>query len=232
MIIPREAWTEYISRLSLISKTAAKKFSAYVNDPRHDLTSQAGRKAAIDYAAALADAYGESAAAVACRMYDLVAEASKVAVPAAVPAMTPTYGEVAKTVNGMLKHNHGSDAIGSAVGRLVKRTGVDTTLQNALRDGAEFAWVPNGDTCGFCLMLASNGWQRASNKTVKGDHAEHIHANCDCTFAIRFNGKGGVEGYEPEKIKEIFDSADGDTWREKVNSLNQKAHITLSRLAL
>lgn len=27
-------------------------------------------------------------------------------------------------------------------------------LKNALRDGAEFAWVSNGDTCAFCMTLA------------------------------------------------------------------------------
>ena len=211
MTIPEKSWIKYINMLSAVSKTAARKFSAYLNDPGHDISSKAGRKAAIDYAAALADAYGESAAAVACQMYDTVAEASKVTLPPAVPAPTPEYGEVAKAVNGMLKHN-GSDAIGASIGRLVKRTGVDTTMQNALRDGAEFAWVPHGDTCSFCIMLASNGWQKASKKTIKGDHAEHIHANCDCTFAVRFDGKSGVKGYNPDKYREIFDNAEGGTW--------------------
>lgn len=50
------------------------------------------------------------------------------------------------------------------VSRLVKRAGADTTLKNAQRDGAEFAWVPHGDSCAFCLTLASRGWQRASQR--------------------------------------------------------------------
>lgn len=221
MTIPEKSWIKYINMLSAVSKTAARKFTAYLNDPGHDILSKAGRKAAIDYAAALADAYGESAAAVACQMYDAAAEASKVTVPPAVPAPTPEYGEVAKAVNGMLKHNQGSDAIGASIGRLVKRTGVDTTLQNALRDGAEFAWVPHGDTCSFCIMLASNGWQKASKKTIKGDHAEHVHANCDCTFAVRFDGKSGVKGYDPDKYREIFDNAEGNNWKEKLRSMER-----------
>ena len=45
-------------------------------------------------------------------------------------------------------------------------------LKNALRDGAEFAWVPNGDTCAFCMTLASRGWQRASKRAIKNGHAE------------------------------------------------------------
>ena len=141
MTIPERSWIRFIRKLSTIRDTAARKLTAYLNDPRHEFVSSRGRKAAIDYAAALADAYGESAAAVACQMYDAIAAASHMILPPAVPAPTPTYGEVAKTVNGMIKQNQSNEAIGSSIGRLVKRTEVDTTMQNAIRDGAEFAWV-------------------------------------------------------------------------------------------
>ena len=222
MIFPESGWTKYIRVLSAIDKTAARKFTAFLDNT--DISTQDGRKAAIDYAYALATKYGEMAAAGACEMYDAVAEASGVVLAAAVPAETATYGEVAKTVNGMAKQNQSNEAMGNGVGRLVKRAGADTTLKNALRDGAEFAWVPHGDTCSFCIMLASNGWQKASKKTIRGDHAEHIHANCDCTFAIRFDGKSRVGGYDPDKYREIYEAAEGDTWQEKLNSMRREQH--------
>lgn len=219
MIFPEKSWEKYIRILSAIDKTAARKFTAFLD--KTDISTQDGRKAAIDYAYALATKYGEMAAAGACEMYDAVAEASGVVLPAAVPAETATYGEVAKTVNGMAKQNQSNEAMGNGVGRLVKRAGADTTLKNAIRDGAEFAWVPHGDTCSFCLMLASNGWQKASKKTIKGDHAEHIHSNCDCTFAVRFDGKSKVGGYDPDKYREMYENAEGDTWEEKLNSMRR-----------
>lgn len=219
MTIPEGVWTKYINMLSAIDKTAAKKFVAYLNT--HDFSTRAGRKAAIDYAYAIATKYGESSAALACEMYDAVADASGVLLPAAEPAATATYGEVAKAFNGMVNQGLVNDAIGYGISRLVRQAGADTTRNNALRDGAEFAWVPHGDTCSFCIMLASNGWQKASKKTIKGDHAEHIHANCDCTFAIRFDGKSGVRGYDPDKYREMYDNADGNTWKEKLNSMRR-----------
>ena len=219
MIFPESGWEKYIKVLSAIDRTAARKFTAFLN--RTDISTQEGRKAAIDYAYGIATKYGESAAAAACEMYDAVAEASGVTLPAAVPAETATYGEVAKTVNGMVKQKQSSEAMGNSIGRLVKRTGADTTQKNALRDGAEFAWVPHGDTCAFCLMLASNGWQKASKKTIKGDHAEHIHSNCDCTFAVRFDGRSKVGGYDPDKYREMYENAEGDTWEEKLNSMRR-----------
>ena len=219
MTLPESSWVRYTKLLSSINSTAARKYEAYLKT--HETGSKAGRKAAIDYAAALVQKYGESAAAVSCEMYDGIAEAAGVLVPAAEPAAVATYGEVAKTVNGMMKQEQPAETIASAIGRLVKRTGADTTLQNAKRDGAEFAWIPHGDTCSFCLMLASNGWRKASKKTIKGDHAEHIHSGCDCEFAIRFDGKPDYAGYDPEKYRAMYDNAEGDTWKEKLNSMRR-----------
>ena len=85
------------------------------------------------------------------------------------------------------------------VSRQVKRAGADTTLKNAVRDGAEWAWVPHGDTCPICITLASNRWQKASSKVLKGGHADHIHANCDFYFAIRCDHNTTVAGYDPYK---------------------------------
>lgn len=222
MTFPESGWIKYINILAAINNTAAKKFTAYLNT--HDISTKAGRKAALDYAYALATRYGESAAAASCEMYDAIAEASGLALAAAEPAATATYGEVARLINSLLKQNMSYILIGEGVGRLVKLAGADTTLKNALRDGAEFAWIPHGDTCSFCLMLASNGWRKASKKTIQGDHAEHIHANCDCTFAIRFDGRSNVEGYNPDKYLEMYENADGNNWKQKLNSMRRNSY--------
>ena len=143
------------------------------------------------------------------------------------PAETADYGEVAKTVYGTAKES--PQQIPDAVGRLVKRTAEDTTLKNAIRDGAYFAWIPHGDSCAFCLMLASNGWQRASKKALKGGHAEHIHAHCDCTYMIKFSPEDSVEGYDPEEYQRMYDDAEGDDWQDKVNYLRReqnKKHLS------
>ena len=88
MIIPESTWTRYIDTLSAINRTAGRKFAAYLN--AHETASTAGRKAALDYAAALVEKYGESAAAMACEMYDAVAAASGTVLPAAEPAAAAT----------------------------------------------------------------------------------------------------------------------------------------------
>lgn len=224
MTIGSKVWEQYVKTLAAIDNTAAKKFAAFVRGL--DLGKADSRKKAIDYAVALATKYSETAAAAACEMYDAIVAAAGMYFPAAEPAVMAEniYGEVAKTVNGMIKQNASPDSMGSAIGRLVKRTGVDTTMKNAIRDGAEWAWIPSGDSCAFCIMLASNGWQRASAEALKGGHAEHIHSNCDCTYAIRFNGKPSYASYNPDKYLDMYEEADGRTWKDKVNSMRREQY--------
>ena len=227
MYISTKDWKNYIDKMSKLNKAAADKIIAYVQKNGFGNTDEL-----IKYANAVVMTYGSGSAALAAAMYDATAEAAGAFYDPAEPAPLPKYGEVAKTVMGTLKRSQNVNELAGAVSRLVKRTGADTTLQNAYRDrkkygkkrntGAQVAWVPMGDTCPFCLMLASNGWR---NQTVGGQqHAEHIHANCDCNYAVRFNDSSGVAGYDPDRYKEMFDELDGDSWNEKVNAMRRKQY--------
>lgn len=226
MTVSNKAWQKYVKTLAAIDQTAARKFEVYVRGL--DLGKYANRKKAIDYAVKLASVYGESAAAAACEMYDAIAAAAGVYYPAATPAMIDEYiyGDVAKTVNGMIKQQASAESMGQAIGRLVKRTGADTTLQNAIRDRAEFAWIPSGDSCAFCIMLASNGWQPATKAAMNGGHAEHIHANCDCEYAIRFTPDTEYAGYNPREYRDMYDEADedGNSWEARVNVMRRQQY--------
>ena len=216
MRISTKDWKNYIDKLSKLNKEAGDKMSDYVarhsfNDPN-----------IIDYAYGLVTKYGEGSASLSAMMYDAIAEMEGKILPSAEVAETPEYGEVAKAINGVKKHSQNPNSYGNVVNRLVKRTGADTMLKNADRDGAEFAWVPSGDTCAFCIALASRGWQHISKKSLKNGHAEHIHANCDCNYTVRFDGRSTVEGYDPDEYLEIYENAEGSTPDEKINSIRAK----------
>lgn len=219
--------TSYHARLSKLNEKAGQQMAEYV--AAHGIEDG---PALIAYANALVTKYGEGSAELACQMYDALAEASKANLPAAEPAATAEYGEVARMVNATKRQNPAN--LPNGVRRLVKRAGADTTLHNAIRDGAEWAWVPHGDTCPFCIMLASNGWQKASAKLLKGGHASHIHANCDCEFAVRFDGSTTVAGYDPEKYLRQYRAAGSDVnamrridyaaHRERINAQKRAAY--------
>lgn len=185
--------------------------------------------ALIAYAHALVTKYGEGSAELACQMYDALAAAARAEVPAAEPAEPASYGEIARMVQAT---KASPPQMQRGVSRLVKRAGADTTLKNALRDGAEFAWVPQGDTCAFCLTLASRGWQKASQAAIKGGHAEHIHANCDCEYAIRFDGASTVAGYDPEKyLKQYRDAGSDVNALRRVNYARNRERINAQKRA-
>ena len=179
MNVSENSWHTFAKRMSAIDKKATEKVQEFITgyegfsyeDPQcmNDL---------VEFSYGISTTYGEAAAELACEMYDAMAAASGELLDPAVPALTPTYKEVNGTIRETSKISQNHEYISSQIGRLVKRTGADTTLQNAKRDRAEFAWVPIGDTCAFCITLASQGWQYVSSKSLSGGHAEHIHGNC------------------------------------------------------
>lgn len=212
MQITEKAWVEYITKMSLISQKAADLMQSWVqkNGLKND-------KALLDYAYALAQHYGQAIGALSCRMYEATAAAQGATVPTAEMAGLPEYGEVAKAVKGTQKKSPNN--IPGTIARLVKQVGADTTLKNAERDGAQFAWVPHGDTCAFCVTLASRGWQYMSKSALRNGHAEHIHAHCDCEYAVRFDGKSTVAGYDPDKYLEEYYDSNGD-----INKMRRKRY--------
>lgn len=224
MRITATAWAAYTQQLAKLNKKAGQLMADYLAAHGTGDTD-----ALIAYAHALVTKYGEGSAELACQMYDALAAAAKAGVPAAEPAQTAAYSEVARMVQAT---KQSLPQMQQGVSRLVKRAGADTTLKNALRDGAEWAWVPQGDTCAFCLTLASRGWQKASQAAIKGGHAEHIHANCDCEYAIRFDGRSTVAGYDPEKyLKQYRDAGSDVNALRRVNYAANKERINAQKRA-
>lgn len=218
MKISRKVWTDYVNKLRAINDKAADAMWTWLKAHSIDDVEEM-----IEYAFQVVAKYGEASAALAAEMYDVTAEMAGHYLPPAILAETPTYTEVSIAVQGTAKSGN-PKLVTDSVSRLVKVTGVDTTMQNALRDGAEWAWIPIGETCAFCLTLASRGWQQASQKAIRNGHAKHIHANCNCTYAVRFDRDMDVEGYEPDVYYDLYADAEGGNSTEKINSIRRRLY--------
>lgn len=224
------AWVDYAKKMSQLDAEATKKVGEFItnfndfsfDNPRH-------MRQLINYAYGISTKYGEGAAALACEMYDAVGLASDLFLNPAEPADVAEYAEVAKAINGTAKTRN-EEVVSSSIGRLVKRTGADTTLRNCMRDGAEFAWVPQGgETCAFCIAIASRGWQRVSSETLRNGHAEHIHGNCDCAYAIRFNENTTYKDYDPEGYAQMYydaplEEGQRESAKNRVNALRRQIY--------
>lgn len=217
MYISTKDWLSFVNKLSKINHVAADEIVDYV---RHN--GFADTDALVEYCYRICSYYGTASASLSAMMYDTVGELEGMFYPPAELAENPSYGEVAKAVHGTLKTSKNENEIAGAVSRLVKRTGQDTILKNAERDRAQFAWIPSGDTCAFCITLASRGWQNISKNAFKNGHAEHIHSNCDCTYMIRHSEDFDVAGYDPQKYEDMYFDADGSKPKDKINSMRRK----------
>lgn len=219
MEITRDKWNHYIDNLAKCSDKAKDEVKKYIE--ANDVNSEEGRSALIRYCYFIARKYGEAASELACRMYDFISEMEGAGVDSAEPAEVSDYQEVAKAVNGTLKGILVAELVSGAISRIVKLAGQDTTLKNAIRDRALYAWIPVGDTCPYCLAIAAEGWNSASESILSGGHAEHIHGNCNCAFSIKHKKSTDYRFYDPEEYEEIFENADGSTPDEKFNSVRR-----------
>lgn len=218
MYLSSKDWQAFINTLSKINTAAAKAMAKYIH-----MNGYGNNDELIKYAYEIAEYYGTASGAVAAEMYDAIAALEGVAVPPAEVAPNPAYSDVAKAVNGTLKQSLNVEMVSSTVGRMVKQVGQDTLVQNGARDGAEFAWIPSGDTCAYCIGLAANGWVKISKRSMRKGHAEHIHSNCDCSYMVRHTSDTEVQGYNPDKYWDMLqNAADKQDLDEDIDYLRYK----------
>lgn len=102
------------------------------------------------------------------------------------------------------KFMHGYDAnidqflngCASFVRRNVSHSADMTAIDIARKDKRiKYARIPQGPTCGFCIMLASRGFVY-SNEDAAGKAGQY-HDDCDCRILPGYDGLQ-VEGYDPE----------------------------------
>ena len=73
---------------------------------------------------------------------------------------------------------------------------------NARRDPAHPMWavVPHPGACGFCVMVASNGWFMAKRPV----NAQR-HSHCRCSVVADFDvDNPALEGYDPDALQEAY----------------------------
>lgn len=228
MTIGSDVWVDFVKRLSALDDGAKRKVENFISlfGGSFDFTDSNHMKLLIEYAYTISQVYGQAAAALACEVYDEIGLASGVLLDPAIPAELATYPDVAKAINGTAKTRN-IEMMGASVGRLVKMAGTDTTMKNSIRDKAQVAWIPNGDTCAFCVALASRGWETASEDMLKNGHTKHIHGNCDCTYGVRFNKSTKYASYNPKKYEDMYYGAEipeGQkmTSKNRINALRRE----------
>lgn len=87
------------------------------------------------------------------------------------------------------------------VDELVKQPYRSTFQDSAIASGGGWARVPQGDTCNFCIMLASRGGVYESKKVaILGYSGKKYHGECDCVTILVRSPADYPEGYSPDEL--------------------------------
>ncbi len=211
MVLTRQALSEYDARIQRLGDAAyntvyrrvtqfMKRFPSASVDRVRDFT--------IDSVTYAVSVYGDAASTCAADLYDEMAEASGAKLAPAVLDTSDVSGFIEKEVRyqaGKLiadERGEFTAAVAAKAADQVSRRANETMRRNAKRDGLRYARVPmGGETCTFCIMLASRGFVYKSSKTA--GEGNHFHANCRCKVVPQFDKNGRetkVEGYDPDEL--------------------------------
>ncbi len=213
MVLTRAALNEYDSRVQALGDAAydlvRRRVESFMG--RFPGASVAEARAftieSVSYAVSV---YGDAASTCAADLYDQMAEAAGASVQPAAIDTSDVSAYIEKEIRyqaGKLAEGKTAEFVTAAASKAKSQTvrrANDTMSANVKRDGVRYARVPmGGETCTFCLMLASQGFVYKSAKTA-GEGA-HYHSNCRCKVVPQFV-KGmratGVEGYDPDELYE------------------------------
>lgn len=177
-----------------------------------DTTEEALRTA---YAALVAE-YGSYTAQIAVEFYTSARAAANVTAQySATAAATTQQWLLTMDVNDAMKAASVLETLkGRAVQRVMERAD-DTLLTNAAQDPAHPLWaiVPQAGACAFCRLVASNGYQYASES--RAERAAYRHPHCRCKVVLDFDpANPGCPGYDWKKYRDEYYSVPAEVFTE------------------
>lgn len=89
----------------------------------------------------------------------------------------------------------------------VKRAAQENMIKNCDKAEVRYARVPTGfETCSFCFMLASRGFEYRDEMTAGSLHK--FHKDCDCIVVPGAKGRTKIDGYDPEGMYKRWESCE------------------------
>ena len=244
--IPREYVDNYVDALASVSDEAKKKLEESLR--RIDWTRDVAtvRDEIIDVMQVYCGGSTDMAAQLAAEFYDGLREQAigtqlgAFAESGRNPAATD--GAVRAFVQDLVDGKGPDSVIEKCLDRVdyeTKKAAATCVTRNANRDPAKprYARVPaGGETCDFCLMLASRG--PVYHSEASAGAVDHFHANCRCqvvpmwgarrvkTKAGGFVYRGGtsVEGYDPDALFDKYLDFATEDFRKRMAKAADKAH--------
>lgn len=225
MRISRSAWRKYQDAHRTLQGAARQELESYFATLPWDADEGLALELLQAKAVELAERYGTADATLSAAYYaeSMAAQGAKVQEPrVGRPNALYVAQDVASAVRRATTPETARTLAGSTLAGHVKRAGIETMRAAAVRDRAMWAWACIGDSCAFCRVLGSRGWQQASRSIVAGSHAEHVHDNCDCQFVVKAPGQTlDIDGYDPDALRREYENTSGKTSKDSINEMRR-----------
>lgn len=195
---------DYNDKLSAVRSEAGNYFKKLARAEDLVKLGEEARKKAIYHAAVDAvNSFTDAAGSAACDFFDAHVTDARPSSIAPQPwfikrRLYENIEKYAKT------HKLGDDEfmrlLAEEVGGEVVQHANRTTIHNAVKNNLRYARVPFGNSCAFCLMLASRGFVYKT-ETTAGEDKGHYHAHCRCKIVA---GKKDTKigDHNPEKLNQ------------------------------
>lgn len=195
---------DYNDKLSAVRSEAGNYFKKLARAEDLMKLGEEARKKAIYHAAVKAvNSFSDAAGSAACDFFD---DHVTGAIPSSI-APQPWFikRRLYENIEKYAKtHKLGDDEfmrlLAEEVGGEVVQHANRTTIHNAVKNNLRYARVPFGNSCAFCLMLASRGFVYKT-ETTAGEDKGHYHARCRCKIVA---GKKDTKigDHNPEKLNQ------------------------------
>lgn len=210
MRISRGELDRYRAQIASRQDDARAYVIARLRSEARGLTVAEAREASIGIMQDCLSVYGDKAQALSADMFDEICEAEGVdADPGEmfddVIDSSKLAGKVhyyaGKLVDGDWDGYAGSNADLAAY--YVHRSALENMERNCDANRVRYARVGTGrETCGYCFMLSSRGFDYRSEKTASAGSHEH----CDCIIVPGVDGVTKIDGYDPAAMRNRWES--------------------------
>lgn len=190
---------------------------AAIDEFMSDLDDDMTRDEVVELAVRVAEKYSYLGCELGAQWYDLCSELAGLDVDPAELAEVDS-DELESRADSAYGRAHDSSLVADVLNyylqnqieNSIRRTGDANLWRDYERGmaGGKWARVPVGETCAWCLMLASQGAWYLSEETAKGIDPGHYHDGCDCV-AVYHADPESIAGYaELASYKEMYYDAE------------------------
>lgn len=201
-MINQEQFTQYRNALNVSADLASAAIRLFVQKLAQSENGYDQDQLLQGYRAVL-QRYGKMAAQVALEFY--TSQREREGISDDFQPQEYTYAQTVQAGSDVARawsSNDTQNVISNVIARRVRECADDTLMRNAYKDPRNPKWaiIAHAGACGWCRMLASNGFAYAKESRAQVSR----HDNCKCAVVVEFSDHPALEGYDETRYRDQY----------------------------